>query len=525
MTISNALYWLKEIALDTLIKSSLSSRLVLIFLFGAGLSFIQAPYNFWFLIFPCFGFFYFLYAQAQTKRQVFLYGFVFAFGYFTLSLYWIGNALLVEGNNYRWVWPLAVVALPALLSLFTALYLTIAHIVFSKNTWNGFLGTCALLGISEWVRGHAFTGFPWNLYGYSWIDVLPIAQSVSLIGPYGLTLFTIIWGASIGFSLSEASCKNKKIILTLSIFSFIGFYVLGDQRLSNSSEDVHDNISIHIVQPNINQADKWKADELVLNFEKHLQLSILEKNNKKNIIIWPETSLAPSFINNATVNQRIYSIIGVNDVLLAGGLNISRQLDSAAPEYNNALMLWSPKERAKQLYTKSHLVPFGEYIPFQKYIPIPTITSFSGFKKGMGAETIQIDDLPSFSPLICYEIIFPHEVLNKKNDRPDYILTITNDGWYGDSAGPYQHFSQARFRAIEQGLPVVRAANTGISGIIDPYGHVTRKTKLLESSSITSPLPRGLKKATGYSAYQDLLFFIIFALFFGIGFRTRRQQP
>ncbi len=490
-----------------LLEAPFFCRLFLAGLAGLGLSFIQAPYGLWFLIFPCFGLFYFLYVPTENKKQAFLTGFVFAFGYFLLSLNWIGNALLVEGNEYKWVWPLAVIALPALLSSFTALYVTITHILFKrKNTLNGFIAFCALLSLSEWVRGYAFTGFPWNLYGYGWANILPVMQSLSLFGPYGLTFFTILWGCAFGFVATKSSGKMTATILVLLSFGFI--YGFGALRLNNATSDVVDGVSIHIVQPNIQQEDKWRADKLAENFEKHIALSVFEDRAQKNIIIWPETSLPPSFLDSTAVHERIHSILGGNSILLAGALKINPNPHS----YHNALMLWDGQKRGQHLYSKSHLVPFGEYIPFQQYIPIETISGFSGFNRGSGAQTIEIKGYPSFSPLICYEVIFPHQAVNKAQNRPDYILTITNDGWYGNSAGPYQHFEQARFRAIEQGIPVIRAANTGISSLIDPYGRVIKQANLMSRATITGDLPVKIKGETYYSMFGDRLFLALVLL-------------
>ena len=495
-------------------------RLGAVLLTGISLSFIQAPYHLWFLIFPCLGGFYFLFNQAENKKQAFATGFLFSFGYHVAGLYWIGNALLVEGNPYQWAWPLAVIALPALLALFTALYITIAHRVFAKNTLSGFVGFCALLALSEWVRGYAFTGFPWNLYGYSWISVLPIAQIVSFVGPYGLALLTILWGASLGYLFTSA--RLKVVVALVSILLMGGSYIFGTQRLKQNVS-TYEGVNVHIVQPNIAQKDKWDNYKLRDNFEKHIGLSSAQKSTNKNIIIWPETALPPVFLQSEAVHERIRSVLNSNDMLLSGALQVSLDKASGTPSYHNALMLWDSQNTATRLYSKSHLVPFGEYIPFQQYIPLKPVVEFSGFERGHGTKTIQYQDYPSFSPLICYEIIFPHQSVVKNNPRPDYILTVTNDAWYGDSPGPYQHFVQAQFRAIEQGIPVVRSANTGVSGLIDPYGRVVQQSPLMEGAAITAPLPLKIAENTFYGMYGDRIFFalLMLCLFGAISFRPK----
>ena len=479
-------------------------------LMGAGLSFTQSPHELWFLIFPCFGAFYFIYLSLPKKRQVFAAAFLFAFGYFVCGLNWIGNALLVEGNEYRWVWPLAVIALPTLLASFTALYVTIAHILFDKNRITGFLGFCALLTLSEWVRGYAFTGFPWNLYGYGWAAVPQMLQTLSVVGPYGLTLFTVIWGCLAGFLLSET--KFKSLLLLCGVFTLAGCFLWGEYRLQNSDVKKHLNLRVHIIQPNIEQSEKWKPEKLAVNFEKHLVLSADMKFARRNIYVWPETALPPAFLNSMAAQERLKNFLTGDSILLSGALQLVPDPQNQSVKYYNGLFLFDGERPPSRLYSKTHLVPFGEYIPFQKYIPLEPVVAFKGFERGLGARTISLANYPSFRALICYEIIFPHKIIGKGQARPDYILTVTNDGWYGDSAGPYQHFTQARFRAIEQGLPVVRSANTGISGLIDPYGRVIQGAPLLEEAAMTVSLPRPAKNVTIYSRFGEYIFLTILLL-------------
>lgn len=504
---------------EWLITLSFFIQLGIIFLSGVGLSFIQAPYYQWFLIFPCFGALYFFYSTAKTSGQAFLLGFVFALGYFIFGLHWIGYALLVEGNEYRWAWPLAVLALPALLSLFTALYVAIAHILFpNKKSLSGFLGFCALLGLSEWVRGFAFTGFPWNLYGYGWAGVSEIAQSVSVIGSYGLTLLTILWGCALGFILVNDRVRQGTISLLL--LSFIITLQFGLWRLSNADLEYHPNVQFHLIQPNIDQADKWKPELVGQHFETLLNLSIqskLKSGSPQDIFIWPETAIPNSLVESAAVQERLKNMLlyQAGDSLLSGALVVEKWLEGTRGigqyqrEYHNAILAWQGGDVVPHhIYSKSHLVPFGEYIPFQNHIPLAPIANLEGFTAGRGTQTLKPRGHElSFSPQICYEIIFPQSMVAKGMARPDYILTITNDGWYGNSAGPYQHFTQAQFRAIEQGIPVIRNANTGISGIISPYGRVIAFIPLLQKNVINAALPQALPPSF-YSLYGDVLFFL-----------------
>ncbi len=494
---------------------SLWIKLPILIMLGGLSALAQAPTYYLPLLFIGFSIFYFFYDACQNKRQCFATAFCFSLGYFAVGLYWIGNALLVEGNEaFLWVWPFAVIALPILLSLFPALYLTINHILFPKNNISRFLGFCVFIGLSEWVRGTAFTGFPWNLYGYTWLGFMPIAQTASLIGPYGLTLITILWASVLGYLLTPQKHIDSKVIiasfaiLTLSLSAFYG-----TERLTNTQITYQENIDIKIIQPNIHQANKWKNDKLVKNFETHIALSEENANpDKRTIIIWPETAMPPAFINNAAVNERINVMIQKNNaILLSGALNIDSKAGNEQPLYHNALNFWSKFNNAERIYTKSHLVPFGEYIPFQGYIPFQAVASFGAFERGDGPQTIAIPEIPSFSPLICYESIFPHETVNNQL-TPEWLLVITNDGWYGDSPGPYQHLAQAQFRAIETGIPVIRAANTGVSAFINPLGETTQKADLMKKSILNGNLPKPTFLKTYYSVFKELPFLSIFLI-------------
>ncbi len=495
-----AIWFFIEIVSQKLLSLISRREYIFSFIAGASTSFIQAPYDFWWLLFPSFGLFYYLYAQTNTVKDAFLTGALFTFGYHLIGLYWIGNALLVEGNNYRWAWPLAVAGLPLLLSLISGIYVGIAHILTpNKRSLVGLLSCCALIACAEWVRGYAFTGFPWSLYGYSWGSIQEMRQSVALIGPYGLTFLTILWGCSIGFILLKGA-KKAPVIVGL-IVSLIITYEYGHFRLFYADNNFDRNTQIHIVQPNIAQEDKWNPNMLGVNFNKHIQHSKIEQRADRNIIIWPETAIPPILLKNPSVQERIQTILTPNTSLIAGALLQKEET------YHNAITLWSDGQKDSQhLYSKSHLVPFGEYIPFQNLIPLKTVTNFSELTRGNGTQVLKDQAFLSFLPLICYEIIFPQR---HNTPNADYILTLTNDAWYGKSPGPYQHFAQATFRAVETGLPVIRSANTGISGIINSYGNIVIQSQLMQETSISAPLPRFLSKGTYYSTYGDLLFFIM----------------
>ncbi len=468
--------------------------LALSFASGVVLSFTMAPYEFWPLLFLGFSVFYVCLASSKTTAFAALNGWMFGFGYFLFSLSWIGNALLVEGNDYRWAWPLAVIALPFALAFFTAIASALIRQLSDLKSIFGYLSFVALLSLFEFLRGHLFTGFPWNLYGYAWGGQDEILQTLSLQNVYVLTMLTIFWSAIFGFwavSKDKTHAARLTLIVALSFGLSFGY---GWWRLKNYTELPHyDNVLVHIIQPNIPQAEKWERDKIGLNFQKHINLHDTDDNHPENVnhlYIWPETSLHPAYVASPEaediIKKRLRTQTNASQAsLLAGALIFEPDKN----EYTNSLIEYNKDGRSTAQYDKAHLVPFGEYIPFQNWIPLDTITRFNGIQSGDGIKTLTVFETLKYSPLICYEILFPGKVINQ-NDRPDFIVNITNDAWYGDSAGPHQHLSKARFRALEEGITVIRAANTGISAMINPLGQIIEQKPLFQSGQILSKIPK-----------------------------------
>ncbi len=446
---------------------------VFCFLSGSVSAFAMAPYNIWVIFFIGFGVLYWSIHSAARKRSAFAFGWLWAFGYFLFSLYWIGNALLVEGNPYQWAYPLAVSGLPALLACFNGVACVFIKRFLKLETWQGYLGAVAALSLAEWLRGYLFTGFPWNLYGYTWIDLLPIAQLVSLESVYFLTFVTLFWMTIGGYWTIGKGKLSKRVLNVVILASFFGVFSFGEERL-NQDISLDDNTLIKIVQPNTPQDEKWQRDKMEGHFRDALGLSRAHGGEpKETIIIWPETTLSPYFLEKR--RDDIAKVLKgyKNDVILLSG---ALQHDRENSAYYNSLLTIDKNGAIGNTYNKSHLVPFGEYIPFQDIIPLKTITQFQGFEKGNGPANMSVFNDTTYSPLICYEILFPHKATADQT-HPDLIVNITNDAWYGDSAGPRQHLAKAQFRAIEEGIPVLRAANTGISAIINYNGKTLGETE------------------------------------------------
>lgn len=474
---------------------------------------------------------YLLYARTETALQAFAAGFFFAIGYFVTGLWWIGNALLIEGNDFAWVWPISVIGLPTLLAFFTATFLGVARIISKPKTLQGALTFAFFLTVSEWARGHAFTGFPWNLYGYTWADTLAMAQGFYLFGAYGITFVTLVWASLLGYAVigEKQTIKGRACWIGAVLLSIASLYGWGAMRLANNPTQYNDNAGVVVVQPNIAQTMKWDPQATEDNFSKTVSLSEGAEFGpivpRSVFIVWPETAISPSIYMQTQHVDRMQRMLRSykSDAYLITG--ILRRDDTKNPvTFSNSIAFLDSDMTTLDLYSKFHLVPFGEFIPLQKYIPLKPVAAFSGFERGPGAETISRANVPPFSPLVCYEIIFPDAVAQKyANVRPQWIVNATNDGWYGDSAGPHQHFAQTRLRAIEEGIPVIRSANTGISGIIDSYGRVLDRAEIGQEAALTSLLPRPIQKPTLFWpwALQPLLFLTSLALMFTGVFRPR----
>lgn len=495
---------------------------LLCFAVGGFSSLAMSPTNLWPLLFVGISIVYYLVANARTHKGAFFYGWFFGFGYFLFGLSWIGNALLVDGNPYAWAWPLAVSGLPFILSLFPALACLIAHRFVRISTLSGFFAFSALLFLSELARGYVFTGFPWNLYGYTWVEMLPIVQSVSFGSIYGLTWLTILWSSSFGFiALNDASKQHKAIVTVFCAISFALCFSYGSLRLKNTQIEYHEDIQIRIVQPNIPQSEKWDRRKMTQNYFKHIKLSLPTltdpelETTKATYIIWPETALSYWYTSDKTSMNILSDALRDSYQNPAYVFTGVLERDAEQDTYSNSLIVINKDGDISNLYNKHHLVPFGEYIPFQEWIPLQTVTSFSGFISGDGPKVYQTEEGLSYTPLICYEAIFPGLTPHQEGTRPDFIINVTNDGWYGFSAGPHQHLTQTRFRAVEEGMPVIRAANTGISALIDPLGRILHRDELFTEASSSHIVP---KKIVGFDGQTKRVIILLFLLSIVISF-------
>lgn len=554
-----------------------------------------------------------------------LMGWWFGFGYFAAGLFWIGEAFLVEADKFAVLLPFAVTLMPAGLALFWAVACGLAALAWRPAisypaSWTRLLALALSLSFFEWLRGHIFTGFPWNLPGYALTYPLPLMQSAGVIGVYGLTLvafviFTfplVLWNDRQAASATlharqagrqstgapSAGFAGTAALAAIAVVPLLVMFTYGRIKLSAPLPDPGSKATLRIVQPSIPQTEKWQPQFQLRNFEEHLALSRRnargEIDNLAHIdlVVWPEAAMPFLPLRYPEVLAKIGDLLPDGTHLLTGALRAedprptqiappvspqsvpgdarlppsarlrksamvprdvrpSRDAPSppqATPAPNpapegkpapaarpgarsapatrrkvfNSLLVLDHRGQLAATYDKTHLVPFGEYLPYQEVLEAIGLEQLSRMRGGFdeGAEprpSLRIPGLPLIGPLICYEAIFPG-VGRKAMERPEVLINVTNDGWFGNTTGPRQHLQQARVRAVEEGLPLIRSANNGVSAVIDPMGRILRKLELNDVGIIDTKIPAALSPPI-YSRWGDSLFGLMWL--FGIAILMR----
>ena len=426
-----------------------------------------------------------------------LTGFWFGFGFFLAGLYWVAEAFLVEPWRHGWLIPFVMTAMPAGMALFFAGAGALAMALWRPGLARVFALAIAF-GLAEYARGHVLTGLPWNLIGYGLLANDPLMQLAALFGVYALSLAAVLLFAAPA-AIWSAGRGPSKCTAALAAILLLGLglgALWGEWRLSTAEFD-KTGVRLRIVQANIDQASKWRPENSAEIFADYVGLTQTAGLEDIDLVIWPETAL-PFFLTEAPdALTAIGDVLPQGTSLLVGAARIVAERDASGAltgqRVFNSLLLIDDAGLVRDGYDKIHLVPFGEYLPFQDFLESLGVMQMTGvrggFSEGTRPRLLRIPGAPPARPLICYEIIFPDEVTDSST-RPGWLLNVTNDAWFGSSAGPYQHFHQAQVRAVEQGLPVVRAANTGISAVIDPYGRVLAEIGLGESGLIDAKLPK-----------------------------------
>lgn len=495
--------------------------------FGAGLISALAlqPVSIPFFFFLGFSAFYAALQGVQSLRSAFWRAWLFSLGFHLAGLYWISASLFIDIQKYFWVLPFSLLALPSYLALLFALGAMAVH-KFKRHGLAYASLLAAALFATELARNWLLTGFPWNLFGYIWTNALPLLQSVSLFGIFGLTLLTLLLATVLAELLLRPS-KNAWLALASLALVFSGLSLWGTVRLEEKTSFVPD-VHLRIVQGAVQQSERRTHEQRVAAFSRYVSLSTEKATIKPTHLIWPETA-TPYFLNeDEVIRKALARIIPKNGGLITGAPN--KYVEDKELKYFNSVNVLDDAGNIIGLYNKAQLVPFGEFIPLRnilKTVPVAAdIIGARDFSFGPGPRSLRAPSLPAFSPLVCYEAIFTRRVIDEA-DRPNFLLQVTNDAWFGNTSGPYQHYAMARVRAIEEGLPLVRAANTGISAVVDGYGRIMNELGLGEMGVLDAALPEPIKTKTFYAhtgvctALIAGLFLILFSLL--IIFRNKKQ--
>jgi apolipoprotein N-acyltransferase len=466
--------------------------------------------------------------QSYKRRlgRAALIGWAFGFGYFLVSIYWIGYAFFVDADRYAALMPFAVVSLPAGLAFFYA-----GAAVLGAAMWRR--GYARLLAFvfaffcAEAARGYLLTGFPWNLFGEALAANDPHMQMAAYIGVYGLTLAALFIFSAPAALLAAPAARYARLWspAVFAVLALTASYAFGTYRLRQAAGEV-EGTRIRIVQPNIPQTEKWKPENRGWIFDRVLSLTRHGTSGEGiaafTHVIWPESSVPFLFAFNGQIlsldaSNALATLLPASTSLIMGAERADGVLSPEGrysfSRFFNSLFVLRGGAQITTIYDKAHLVPFGEYMPFSDTLSGIGLHAFShrldGFDSGsQHSPLIQTPRAPVFLPLICYEIIFPGRVENLEK-RPQWLVNVTNDAWFGNSAGPHQHLHQARIRATEEGLPVMRAANTGISAVIDPFGRILAKLDLGKAGVIDHGLPQALP-ITFYEKTRLPVFIVLF---------------
>ena len=496
------------------------------FLLGAITILSFAPYNITLVNFFTFPILLFLileikkktqskYRKKRSNRYFFYLGCAFGFGFFLLGNYWISISLTHE-EMFKGLIPFALILIPLFLSLFFGLAILLVGAFAEKNIYFILLFSI-VFSIFEFLRGNLLTGFPWNLISYTWSWSSEIVQILSLVGSYSLSLFSLTFFCIPFLFFQKKIIKKNVYFISIFLIIFVGNYSYGIFKFNNNNYVFDKKISIKIISPNFSLKDYITTNE-EFKIKQLIKISDPEKD-KKTLFIWPEGIFYQSYLQDIKKYKDLFkNKFSENHLIILGINNFINPNETDNQKYFNSLIVINHKLEILSLYNKINLVPFGEFLPFEKTLSkfgLKKITpGYSSFSSGDERTIINLGNKfneKSILPLICYEIIYSGKI-KKKNQLPDLVVNISEDAWFGRSIGPYQHFTKAIYRSIEEGVFIARSANKGISAFIDPNGRVLKSLNTGESGNIELNFPY-FNQSTLFSNHGNKIFFLIILLY------------
>jgi apolipoprotein N-acyltransferase len=512
--------------LPNLLKKKFLNSFYIIFL-GAISSYSLPPYNYFIINFITFSlFFILLLKKKKTKhnKSFFQYGWCFGFGYFLFSLYWISISLTFD-ESFKFLIPVAIILLPAFLAIFYGLITYLFSIFYSKNVITSFFIFSILFGTIEFVRGSILTGFPWNLIAFSFSNSIYFIQILSIVGTYSFNLICIsLFTVPALFILRKS--RREIIVCFFFILMSAGFLIFGNFKNNNfnSLKVTKNTYTIKAISPNIN-LDRFysKQDELKI-INELIELSDPTKI-EPTVFLWPEGIIPDSYLRDMNIYKSLFlNSFGEDDLIIMGLNSIEKKNDKNL--FFNSMAVFNNKLDLIANYNKVNLVPFGEFTPFESVlslIGLKTVTNnYQSFSSGVTRIPLNVKnnkiDL-NLLPLICYEIIYSGKL--SRDNNFDYIINISEDGWFGNSIGPKQHFSHNIFRSIESGKYIIRSANNGISAIINPLGIIEQEVEF-GSTGYVELSESKLVKPTIFMLYGNKIFLMLILVYIFLIFSFNR---
>ncbi len=508
-----------------MIKSIKNKSFLLFFalILGVLSSFSLPPFNFYLINFLTFNFFFIILVNNEllkNKTNSFLYGWMFGFGYFISSLYWITISLTFD-SSFIFLIPIALILIPSFLAIFFAIPTLIFSFFLKFNSFVLVLIFSILFGYFEFIRGTILTGFPWNLFVFSFSNKLSFLQSLSVFGTYGLNLICITF-----FLIPSILILKKKkfeiIISIILLLLFTSFFLIGKNRLTSKDESTlfNEGFVIKILSSNIEIERFYNTKKEIKIVEQLLEQSKSDKD-LPTIFIWPEGVLTSSFLKDIKKYEDLFEkkfkkndliVLGINDIKYENKTDIY-----------NSLVVLDNKLNVVSLYYKNNLVPFGEFLPLEKLLSRIGLTkvtnNYQSYSSGDKREIINIKNL-RILPLICYEIIYSGEL--SSNNNYDLIVNISEDGWFGQSIGSAQHFTHSIFRSIEEGKNILRSSNNGTSAIISPKGKILKFIESTEGGVINVSHLEKSNKNTFFSQYKNNILFYLLGFYITLIFIFKR---